>query len=61
MPTTIRSFTAKDKNDDFNVYINCRLSKDRQLIAYTHELRHIMHDDFTPGNNVDTIESMAHK
>ena len=38
--------TIKDSNDDYNVYINSRLSADKQKAALEHELEHIRRGHF---------------
>jgi len=41
LPETVRGFTVKDENDDYNVYINARLSADGRAEAFRHEIDHI--------------------
>lgn len=45
--------------DGYTVYINQNLSTDRQLKAYTHALKHILHNDFEKSD-VQEIEAQAH-
>lgn len=60
LPTTIRGYTVRDKNGDYNICINARISHEDQLEAYEHELRHIQRGDFQTSTPVDLIEIYAH-
>ncbi|MDD3429312.1 MAG: hypothetical protein PHG02_04835 [Oscillospiraceae bacterium] len=46
LPSRVRGVTVKDCDDDYNVYINQRLSPDTQRKAAQHEIRHIRMDHF---------------
>jgi len=46
--------------EGYTVYINRNLSKDRQMMAYVHALKHISRNDFEKLD-VQVIESAAHK
>ena len=46
LPVTVKGFTVKDENDDYNVYINARLSAAIQGEATRHELEHIVRGHF---------------
>ena len=46
LPPHVRAFTMPDAQGDYNIYINCALSTEQQLISYLHELKHIRRDDF---------------
>lgn len=46
LPYGVPGVTVKDENDDYNVYLNARYSADRRIVAFEHELRHIMNGDF---------------
>ena len=47
--------------DGFTVYIDKRLTKEQQLDAYRHSLRHIKSGDFAPQKNVGLAEIFAHE
>lgn len=49
-------------NDDtsYTVLINTRLSRERQIEAYWHAIRHLKNNDFEK-TDVQEIESNAHK
>lgn len=46
LPETVRGFTVKDENDDYNIYINARLSEDGRAAAFRHEVDHIRRGHF---------------
>lgn len=52
---------AVTENEDgsYTIFINSRLSRDMQLLAYYHALRHIAGTDFEKYN-ADEIEYSAH-
>ena len=60
LPTSIRAYTVRDKNDDFNIYINARLSSEQRMEAYEHEMRHIRRGDFRKAAKADMIEIFTH-
>lgn len=61
LPTTIRGYTIRDHNGDYNIYINARMTTERQIEAYRHELKHIRNGDFNRTGSVDLIEIHAHR
>lgn len=61
MPESIRALTIRDPENDYNIYLNCRLSQERLLQAYMHELQHIRSGDFDSSESVDLIEIYAHR
>ena len=56
LPVTVKGFTVKDENDDYNVYINARLSADTRVSAWKHEIEHIRRDHFYSQAPVQTKE-----
>lgn len=59
LPATIGGYTVRDRNGDYNIFLNSRLSRERQLESYQHELDHIRKDDFS-GGSVQEIETKRH-
>lgn len=57
LPIHIGAMTIKDGNDDYNIYINCKLSETEQIYALTHELIHIREGDFFSDKSVMEIEA----
>lgn len=60
LPVSIRGFTVRDCDGDYNVILNSRLSHERQMQTYYHELQHIRSGDFDSPGSVDLIEIHAH-
>lgn len=54
---TIRAFTVVDQCGDHNIYINAKHSRESQLEAYKHELKHIEDGHFYSDENVSVIEN----
>lgn len=49
-----------NSDGSYTIFLNARLSHERQLEAYTHALSHIQNEDFNK-DNADNIEFNAHK
>lgn len=60
LPTTIRGYTVRDKEGDYNIYLNTRISQEARLETYEHELKHIEQGDFQRCTKADLIEIFAH-
>lgn len=45
--------------EGYTIYINRNLSRDKQIKAYDHALKHITHNDFE-RSDVQAIEETAH-
>lgn len=56
LPHGVGGMTVKDSNDDYNIYLNARLSGDAQVVAFRHELDHIRKGDFFSEDAVRDIE-----
>lgn len=61
LPTTVGGYTLRDHSGDYTIVLNARMSRERQLEAYRHELGHIQGDDFSSSLSVDLIEIHAHQ
>ena len=61
MPTKIHGYTAKDKNGDFNIFINARINHETRVETYKHELKHINSDNFQSRESADLIEVYTHE
>lgn len=61
LPESVSAFTIRDQESDYNIYLNCRLSHEKLLQAYKHELQHIERSDYCRGESVDLIEIYTHK
>ena len=45
----------------YTIYLNARLSKERQEEAYNHAMKHIANNDFWSEEDIQTIEARAHR
>lgn len=61
LPPTIGGYALRDLNGDYTIVLNARMSRERQLETYRHELKHILHDDFSNTRSADLIEIRAHQ
>ena len=61
LPTTIRAFTIRDTEGDFNIYLNARINSIQRMEAYEHEMKHIEKDDLYKKGSIDLIEIYAHR
>lgn len=59
LPETVRGFTVKDENDDYNIFINAKLSADMRGIAFRHEVDHIRSGHFYDCRSVAEKELEA--
>ena len=60
MPTGTYGFVIEDPDGDFNVYINARMTSEKRVETYKHELEHIRRGDFYRSGSADLIEIHAH-
>ena len=59
LPWKVNAVTVVDKNGDYNVYVNTKLSSEAQRRAYDHERRHIEKDHFYKNKTVSQCEKEA--
>lgn len=59
LPSTVKGITVTDGNDDYNIYINAKLSPDEQEKVLEHEKRHIENNDFSSLEDIEAIEDRA--
>lgn len=55
MDTAVEEEVHPNEDGSFTIFINARISNDRQMLAYQHALQHIMQDDFSK-ESADEIE-----
>lgn len=60
MDVLVGEQVVKNKDDSYTIFLNARLSYERQLAAYWHAINHIKNGDFDKGNS-DIIEQKAHR
>lgn len=49
-----------NEDDTYTIFLNSRLSHERQLEAYKHALKHIVNGDFEKDDSANVIENNAH-
>lgn len=59
LPYKVNGLTVKDEEGDYNIYLNARLSDERRVKAFRHELRHIKLGHFYSDFPVDVKEAEA--
>lgn len=59
MPTTVAGYTVF-KDDCYTIVLNSKLSRDKNIKSYMHELSHIQNGDFEKKCSADLIEFFAH-
>lgn len=60
MPCSIAAYTIANADTSYTVVLNSRLSHERLLQAYQHELNHINNGDYDKRCSADLIEFYAH-
>ena len=60
MDVMIPEHVVKNSDDSYSIFINARLSYERQIQAYRHALKHIYNGDYDKSD-VDKIELEAHE
>lgn len=60
LPSSIDGFTIASNDGWYTIVLNNRLSYERRLQAFNHELAHITHGDFSLTDSADYIEQYAH-
>lgn len=60
MPAALYGFTRENSDGSYTVIVNSRLSPERRLKTYRHELRHIKGLDFEKEYDADSLEKIAH-
>lgn len=59
LPPSIAGYTVSNPDDTYTIILNSRVTRERQLEAYRHELRHIRESDFEK-EYVQEVETIAH-
>ena len=60
LPVSVYGYTIRDKDGDYNMYINARMTSEKRVETYKHELEHIRRGDFYRSGSADLIEIHAH-
>lgn len=59
MPYKVHGLIRANEDGSFTIILNSRDTREQNLRAYEHELRHILHDDMH-ADDVQSIEARAH-
>jgi len=59
LPYSIGGFITPNDDGTYNVYLNARLSAEKNLDTFFHEVEHIENDDFYNGLPLELIEERA--
>ena len=60
LPEKVRGFTICLEDSTYCIVLNARHSREENILAYSHEVQHIMSGDFERFDPVDHIEAMRH-
>ncbi len=59
MPYSIDSNVVENPDGSYSLYLNSRLTYERNMEGYIHELRHIQNNDFSDVRDIHTTENKA--
>lgn len=59
LPVSVNALVAFDEDGFASIYLNARLSREKQRKSLRHELRHIHRDDAYNNIGIKTIEQNA--
>lgn len=60
LPTTISAYVVTNTDMSYTIVLNARLTQERRLQAYQHEMNHIVCGDYE-RQSADLIEFYAHQ
>jgi hypothetical protein len=61
MPVSIPGFVKANSDTTYTIILNARHTQERRLVAYQHEMEHIINGDYDKKCDADIIEFYAHK
>lgn len=56
----VRECVTENEDGSYTVFVDASLSRDEQVEAYYHAVKHITRDDFNSDKSVGQIESECH-
>lgn len=56
LPCTVKGLTIQDREGNYNVYINARLTNEANQQTLQHEIQHILDNDFHKILHIKDIE-----
>ncbi len=57
MPETVSEVVTKNEDGSCSVFLNARMTREKQRESYLHALDHINNEDFDSGLSVQEIEA----
>ncbi|EEP28244.1 hypothetical protein [Shuttleworthella satelles] len=60
LPESVAGYTMRSADDYYTIVLNSRLNASRNLATYSHEMAHIMREDFSSSADAGLIEIYAH-
>lgn len=60
LPTTLPGYSVANSDNTFTIVLNAKLTFERRMQTYQHEMDHIVRGDYDRKNDVDIIEFFAH-
>ncbi len=60
LPATISAYVIANADTSYTIVLNARLTWERRIQAYRHEMKHIEHGDYE-RHSADLIELHAHQ
>lgn len=60
LPTTIPAFVASNADGSYTIILNSRCSREKNLLSYAHEYKHIINGDYEKKCSADLIEFWSH-
>ena len=60
LPVTIAGYTVSNADFSYTVVLNARLTFERRMQAYNHEIQHILHGDYDRKVDVGILEFYSH-
>lgn len=60
LPVSIAGYTVLNADNTYTVILNARLTFERRMQAYQHEIQHILTGDYDRRADVDILELYSH-
>lgn len=61
LPYSIGAFVVSNNDMTYTIVLNSRLSHEKNIESYWHEIRHIRQGDYDKKCSIDLIEISAHR
>lgn len=60
LPVSIAGYTISNADSSYTIVLNARLTFERRMQAYQHEIEHILSGDYDRKVDVDILELNSH-